>query len=180
MAVDSGQIQTLGSFAWSIAEILRGDFKQSEYGKVILPFVVLRRLDCILEKSKPAVLKAAESLPKGVDEATRDMILFGAAGQDIKVYNLSRFTFASLKGQDARQLHDNLVDYITKFSGNVRDIFLDKFLFTDQLKRLKELETENARLKRVIADLALDKLILSEAARGNLLARCAAQSVESE
>lgn len=103
-----------------------------------MPFVVLRRLDCILEKSKDAVLKAAETLPKGVDEATRDMILFGAAGQDIKVYNLSRFTFASLKGQDARQLHDNLVDYITKFSGNVRDIFLDKFLFTDQLKRLKE------------------------------------------
>ncbi len=138
MAEASSEIKNLSSFAWSIAEILRGDFKQSEYGKVILPFVVLRRLDCILEKSKDAVLKAAETLPKGVDEATRDMILFGAAGQDIKVYNLSRFTFASLKGQDARQLHDNLVDYITKFSGNVRDIFLDKFLFTDQLKRLKE------------------------------------------
>lgn len=138
MTVNSGQIQSLGSFAWSIAEILRGDFKQSEYGKVILPFVVLRRLDCILEKSKTAVLKAAEKLPKDVDDDTRDMILFGAAGQDIKAYNLSRFTFASLKGQDARQLHDNLVDYITKFSGNVRDIFLDKFLFTDQLKRLKE------------------------------------------
>jgi len=138
LTVNSGQIQSLGSFAWSIAEILRGDFKQSEYGKVILPFVVLRRLDCILEKSKTAVLKAAEKLPKNVDDDTRDMILFGAAGQDIKAYNLSRFTFASLKGQDARQLHDNLVDYITKFSGNVRDIFLDKFLFTDQLKRLKE------------------------------------------
>jgi type I restriction enzyme M protein len=138
VATISARIQDLSSFAWSIAEILRGDFKQSEYGKVILPFVVLRRLDCILEKSKSAVLKAAETLPKGVDEATRDMILFGAAGQDVKVYNLSRFTFASLKGQDARQLHDNLVGYITKFSGNVRDIFLDKFLFTDQLKRLKE------------------------------------------
>ncbi len=138
MADKAQKIQGLSSFAWSIAEILRGDFKQSEYGKVILPFVVLRRLDCILDKSKDAVLKATETLPKGVDEATRDMILFGAAGQDIKVYNLSRFTFASLKGQDARQLHDNLVDYITKFSGNVRDIFLDKFLFTDQLKRLKE------------------------------------------
>nr|WP_281723011.1 class I SAM-dependent DNA methyltransferase [Nitrosomonas nitrosa] len=134
----SNEIKSLSAFAWSIAEILRGDFKQSEYGKVILPFVVLRRLDCILERSKDTVLKAAETLPQGVDEATRDMILFGAAGQDIKVYNLSRFTFSSLKGQDARQLHDNLVDYITKFSGNVRDIFLDKFLFTDQLKRLKE------------------------------------------
>lgn len=131
-------IQNLGSFVWSIAEILRGDFKQSEYGKVILPFVVLRRLDCILEESKEAVLEAAKSLPDGVDDATRDMILFGAVGGNVKVYNLSAFTFAKLKGQDPRQLHQNMVDYITKFSGNVRDIFLDKFLFTDQLKRLKD------------------------------------------
>lgn len=135
MATD---IQNLGGFVWSIAEILRGDFKQSEYGKVILPFVVLRRLDCILEGSKDAVLSAAETLPDGVDEATRDMILFGAVGGNTQVYNLSRFTFDKLRGQDPRQLHDNLVGYITKFSGNVRDIFLDKFLFTDQLKRLKD------------------------------------------
>jgi type I restriction enzyme M protein len=131
-------IQNLGSFVWSIAEILRGDFKQSEYGKVILPFVVLRRLDCILEESKGAVLDAAKSLPDGVDEPTRDMILFGAVGGNVKVYNLSAFTFSKLKGQDPGQLHQNLVDYITKFSPNVRDIFLDKFLFTDQLKRLKD------------------------------------------
>jgi len=130
--------QNLSSFVWSIAEILRGDFKQSEYGKVILPFVVLRRLDCILQGSKTAVLEAVETLPDGVDEQTRDMILYGAVGGDIKVYNLSRFTFESLKGQDPGQLHQNLVDYITKFSANVRDIFLDKFLFTDQLKRLKD------------------------------------------
>lgn len=143
---DNGQVKraqdsptgSLGSFVWSIAEILRGDFKQSEYGKVILPFVVMRRLDCILEGSKKAVLEAAKSLPKGVDDATKDMILFGAAGSNLKVYNLSAFTFATLKGQDAGQLHANLLDYVTKFSGNVRDIFLDKFLFTDQLKRLKD------------------------------------------
>lgn len=48
----SSRIQGLGGFVWSIAEILRGDFKQSEYGKVILPFVVMRRLDCILEASE--------------------------------------------------------------------------------------------------------------------------------
>ena len=95
MATD---IQNLGGFVWSIAEILRGDFKQSEYGKVILPFVVLRRLDCILEGSKDAVLSAAETLPDGVDEATRDMILFGAVGGNVKVYNLSRFTFDKLRG----------------------------------------------------------------------------------
>lgn len=131
-------ISDLGGFVWSIAEILRGDFKQSEYGKVILPFVVLRRLDCILEGSKDAVLSANDSLPDGVDEATRDMILFSAVGGNTQVYNLSRFTFDKLRGQDPRQLHDNLVDYITNFSTNVRDIFLDKFLFTDQLKRLKD------------------------------------------
>ena len=100
MQKSNAQVQNLGSFVWSIAEILRGDFKQSEYGKVILPFVVLRRLDCILDSSKDAVLKAEDSLPQDVDEATRDMILFGAVGGDVKVYNLSRFTFDTLKGQD--------------------------------------------------------------------------------
>ncbi|MEY9880853.1 N-6 DNA methylase [Bradyrhizobium sp. USDA 329] len=134
----NAKVQNLESFVWSIAEILRGDLKQSEYGKVILPFIVLRRLDCILEASKTSVLDAAQGLPDGVDDATRDMILFGAAGGNIRVYNLSAFTFKSLKAQDPGQLHANLIDYITKFSGNVRDIFLDKFLFTDQLKRLKE------------------------------------------
>jgi type I restriction enzyme M protein len=132
------QTQSLASFVWAVAEILRGDFKQSEYGKVILPFVVMRRLDCILEASKDAVLKAAKGLPDGVDDATKDLILFGAAGGNLKVYNLSAFTFKSLKGQDPGHLHANLLDYVTKFSGNVRDIFLDKFLFTDQIKRLKE------------------------------------------
>ncbi|MCV9906649.1 type I restriction-modification system subunit M [Brucella sp. HL-2] len=132
------EIRSLGGFVWSIAEILRGDFKQSEYGKVILPFVVLRRLDCILEASKKQVVETAKSLPDNVDDATRDMILFGAVGDNVKVYNLSALTFATLKGQDPGQLHKNLVDYVTKFSANVRDIFLDKFLFTEQLKRLND------------------------------------------
>jgi type I restriction enzyme M protein len=130
--------KNLSSFAWSIADILRGDFKQADYGKVILPFVVMRRLDCILEVNKAKVLAAYKGLPKGIDDDTRDMILYDAAGDNIRVYNYSQFTFASLKGQDAGQLHDNLLDYITKFSPNVRDIFLDKFRITEQLKRLKE------------------------------------------
>jgi Type I restriction-modification system methyltransferase subunit len=65
-------------------------------------------------------------------------LLAGAVGQDIRLYNLSRLTFASLKGQDPKDIHKNLLEYITKFSPNVRDIFLDKFLFTDQLKRLND------------------------------------------
>ncbi|WP_170352518.1 type I restriction-modification system subunit M [Ruegeria lacuscaerulensis] len=134
----SADIKSLSSFVWSIAELLRGDFKQSEYGKVILPFVVLRRLDCILEESKQSVLDMAASLPDDMDDEARDTLLFGSVGQNIRIYNLSHFTFASLKGQDAKDIHMNLLDYITKFSGNVRDIFLDKFLFTDQLKRLND------------------------------------------
>jgi type I restriction enzyme M protein len=100
--------------------------------------IARQRLDCILEASKPAVLAAEKSLPEGIDDETRDMILFGAAGDNIRVYNTSRFTFTSLKGQDPGQLHDNLIDYIIRFSPNVRDIFLDKFRFTEALKRLKD------------------------------------------
>jgi type I restriction enzyme M protein len=124
----STNIKSLGSFVWSIAELLRGDFKQSEYGKVILPFVVLRRLDCILDSSKAAVLDMAASLPADMDDEARDTVLSGVVGENIKLYNLSRFTFESLKGQDAKDIHKNLIDYITKFSPNVRDIFLEKFL----------------------------------------------------
>ncbi len=134
----STDIKSLGSFVWSIAELLRGDFKQSEYGKVILPFVVLRRLDCILEATKPAVLQMAKDLPSDIDEDTRDEILAGVVGGGVNLYNLSRFTFATLKGQNAADIHKNLIDYITKFSPSVRDVFLDKFLFTDQLKRLHD------------------------------------------
>ena len=58
----NADVGKLGGFVWSIAEILRGDFKQSEYGKVILPFIVLRRLDCLLDASKRDVLEAARGL----------------------------------------------------------------------------------------------------------------------
>lgn len=134
----SAKVQSLSSFAWSIAEILRGDFKQSEYGKVVLPFVVLRRLDCLLEPTKDKVLKAFDTLPKNVDDHTKDMMLFGAVGGGLKLYNHSQLTFKKIHGQDPGDVHKNLMDYITKFNASVRDIFLEKFLFTDQLKRLKD------------------------------------------
>lgn len=138
MSGSNANVQSLGSFVWSIAELLRGDFKQSEYGKVILPFVVLRRLDSILEGTQAAVLAAEKTLPPGIDEVTRDFILCEAAGDNLRIYNLSRFTFATLRGQNPGQIHANLVDYVSRFSANVRDIFLDKFLFPDQLKRLND------------------------------------------
>ncbi|MDD4458092.1 MAG: type I restriction-modification system subunit M N-terminal domain-containing protein, partial [Syntrophotalea acetylenica] len=56
--------QALSSFIWSVADLLRGDYKQSEYGKVVLPFTVLRRLDCVLEKTKDDVLREYEDKKK--------------------------------------------------------------------------------------------------------------------
>jgi type I restriction enzyme M protein len=134
----TAKVQSLSSFAWSIADILRGDFKQSEYGKIVLPFVVLRRLDCLLESTKNAVLKAYDNLPKTIDDHTKDMMLFNAVGGNLKLYNHSQLTFKKIHGQDPADVHKNLMDYITKFNASVRDIFLEKFLFTDQLKRLKD------------------------------------------
>ena len=81
----NANVRGLGGFVWSIAEILRGDFKQSEYGKVILPFIVLRRLDCILAATKQDVLEAAKGLSDAVDDPTKDMILFAAAAMSLSL-----------------------------------------------------------------------------------------------
>ena len=134
----SSRVKDLSSFVWSIAEILRGDFKQSEYGKIILPFVVLRRLDCVLEDKKEVLLEANKNIPKNVDEQTKDMMLFRSMGGKLKVYNLSKFTFKKLHSQEAQDIHKNLVEYISKFNEGVRDIFLENFRFGDQLKSLKD------------------------------------------
>ena len=60
-------IQNHASFIWSVADLLRGDYKQSEYGRVVLPLVVLRRLDCVLEPTKPKVLEAYSRIEGKVD-----------------------------------------------------------------------------------------------------------------
>ncbi|MDO9191188.1 MAG: type I restriction-modification system subunit M N-terminal domain-containing protein, partial [Sulfurimicrobium sp.] len=70
----------LSSFIWSVADLLRGDYKQSDYGKVILPFTVLRRLDCVLEATKPAVL--AEFAKQQKAGLNPELFLLREAGQD--------------------------------------------------------------------------------------------------
>jgi len=131
-------INNNASFIWSIAELLRGDFKQSEYGKIVLPFTILRRLDCLLEDTKEAVLEAAADLPDEMDEQMRMAILSEIAAAGGQIYNTSQFTFATLRQQDAGELRNNLVDYLTGFSSNVRDIFIEKFKFTEILKDLDD------------------------------------------
>src|SRR5436309_4025410 len=80
------------SFIWSVADLLRGDYKQSEYGRVILPLTVLRRLDCVLEPTKPAVLKAAQ---QHGHRPNPEPILRRAAG-DLGFYNTSKLDFRRL------------------------------------------------------------------------------------
>nr|WP_321981831.1 class I SAM-dependent DNA methyltransferase [uncultured Cohaesibacter sp.] len=134
-------INNNASFIWSIAELLRGDFKQSDYGKIVLPFTILRRLDCILEATKSEVVELAASLDADTDDEVRAMLLGSAANAGGQVYNASSFTFATLRQQDASQLRKNLVDYLMGFSPNVRDIFIEKFELTEVLKKLDEAES---------------------------------------
>ena len=99
-------IASLASLIWSVADLLRGDFKQSQYGRIILPFTVLRRLECVLEANKQKVLVAVEST-KALPEVARDKLLLSAAGQSF--YNTSKLTLDSL-GEN--QIGDNLDAYV--------------------------------------------------------------------
>lgn len=121
----------VSSFIWGTADLLRSSFKQHEYGDVILPFTVMRRLDVVLEPTKQAVLDvAAKRLP----EALRDTILKQAAGVDF--YNTSRFTMRSLLA-DADGIRENLTNYVTSFSPEILDIF-DKFKIFEVIKDLDD------------------------------------------
>ena len=120
----------LSAFIWSVADLLRGDYKQSEYGKVILPFTVLRRLDCVLEATKPTVLtELAKRQKLGVNP---EPFLLRASGQ--LFFNTSPLDVKKLIG-DADHIKENLYAYIQAFSPTVRDIF-ECFDFYVQIERL--------------------------------------------
>lgn len=107
------------AFIWSVADLLRGDFKQSQYGRVILPFTLLRRLECVLEADKPAVLEACEKV-KGMtlpEEAAEKMVLRATAQN---FYNSSPMSLDKL-GESG--IKDNLEQYLQCFSKDAREIF---------------------------------------------------------
>jgi type I restriction enzyme M protein len=123
----------LTGFVWSVADLLRGDYKQADYGKVILPLTVLRRLDCVLEPTKARVLERAAQM-QGAAPALREEALKRVAGQPF--YNTSRFDFERLKGAP-NDVAANLRNYINGFSGAARDI-LERFRFDQQIAKLDE------------------------------------------
>ncbi|QDU14728.1 Type I restriction enzyme EcoKI M protein [Gimesia maris] len=122
--------QNLSSFIWSVADLLRGDYKQSEYGKVILPFTVLRRLDCVLEPTKDAVLKEKEKR----EAANINPEPFLKKKSQQHFYNTSPLDIKKLMG-DQDHIRENLFSYIESFSDSVRDIF-ECFEFHTQIERL--------------------------------------------
>jgi len=122
------------AYIWSLADLLRGDFKQSQYGRVILPFTILRRLECVLEESKPKVLKQVEKLKAmaKLEEEARDKFLLKAAGQSF--YNTSPMDLSKLGSADIKS---NLTTYVDSFSADAREIF-EHFKFGEFVGDLDE------------------------------------------
>jgi type I restriction enzyme M protein len=128
--VTDAAIRNHAAFIWSVADLLRGDYKQSEYQRVILPLVVLRRLDCVLEPTKAAVLKRKAQVEGRIENL--EPVLQAAAGQQF--FNTSQLDLRRLL-DDPTNIADNLRAYIGGFSTAARDV-IEKFDFNTQISRL--------------------------------------------
>jgi len=124
--------QSISALIWSTADLLRGDYKQSEYGKIILPFTLLRRLECVLEPTRDAVLEENEA--KKSLGIPMEKILVRKSGHNF--YNTSTYTLSKLMS-DPNNIRENLESYINDFSPNAREIF-EKYEFAVQIDKLNE------------------------------------------
>jgi len=142
------------NFIWGIADLLRGDYKQSEYGRVILPLTVLRRLDCVLEPTKETVLSYLPQT-KGLSPEAAETVLKKKA--KLSFYNKSKFDFQKLVA-DPNDIAANLRNYINGFSKNARSI-LEHFNFDDHIERLDKSNLLYMVIKRFAeVDLHPDKI----------------------
>ncbi|SBT89795.1 type I restriction enzyme M protein [Streptomyces sp. DI166] len=128
--MNSSKHTELANHAWSVADLLRGDYRQSDYGKVILPFTVLRRLECVLEPTRDKVVETVARFA-GQDIDT-DHFLRRASGHSF--YNKSDLTLRKIAA-DPQNAAKNLQIYIGAFSDNAREV-LDKYEFNQQVKKL--------------------------------------------
>ena len=122
----------ISAFIWSIAELLRGDYKQADYGKVVLPFTLLRRLECVLEPTKEAVLSEYEARKKS--GIPLNDFLTRKSGQSF--YNTSPMDLRKVL-DDPNNVRQNLAAYLGAFSDNSRDIF-ERYDFLKQIEKLDE------------------------------------------
>lgn len=121
------------SLIWNIADILRGGWKQYEYQNVILPLVVLKRIDSVLAPEKQKVIQTNTQMADRVSDSGLDGFLRTAAGRQF--YNTSPYDFEKLL-EDSDNVYTNFQAYLDGFSPNIRDI-VSKFGFDEQLKKLK-------------------------------------------
>lgn len=127
----SDNFSSTAAFLWSVADLLRGDFRQSQYGRIILPFTLLRRLECVLENTKPNVLAMYESVKDKPIEA-QDKILTHSS--KLSFYNTSKMDLNKLGETGVAQ---NLENYVQSFSPNAREIF-EHFDFFNTIDKLEE------------------------------------------
>ena len=118
------------AFVWRVADKLRGTFKQHEYGSVMLPLLVLRRMDAVLEPTKDEVLEYADGLVE--IGPGQDKILKRICGQ--RFYNTSRYTFARLLSDD-KNLADNLAKYIASLSPDAATV-IEAYQFDGKITRM--------------------------------------------
>jgi type I restriction enzyme M protein len=130
MSEFAGSAASQADFIWKNAEDLWGDFKHTDFGKIILPFTLLRRLECALESTRNAVREAYDNYKDA--EVELDPILRQTAGYPF--YNTSEYSLSTLGSTKTRR---NLEDYITLFSDNARAIF-EEFEFGNTIIRLEK------------------------------------------
>ncbi|EJM75729.1 type I restriction-modification system methyltransferase subunit [Pseudomonas sp. GM49] len=118
------------AFLWSIADLLRGDFKQSQYGRIILPFTLLRRMECVLAPTKDAVIREFYA-QEGRPDTVREMYMLRAAG-GLQFFNASSLTLGTLSDT---QTPADLMSYVQAFSKDAREIF-EHFHFEDFVQQL--------------------------------------------
>ena len=147
--MDQSQLTWIANFIWGIADdVLRDVFVRGKYRDVILPMTVLRRLDAVLEPTKPFVLEMKQTLDAaGITH--QDQALRQAAGQAF--YNTSKFTLRDLKARSSQQqLKDDFVDYLDGFSPNVQQI-LDNFEFRNQIPRLSKADALGTLIEKMLS-----------------------------
>ncbi|WFE60238.1 class I SAM-dependent DNA methyltransferase [Micromonospora sp. WMMD712] len=128
--MNSSKHSELANHAWSVADLLRGDYKQSDYGKVILPFTVLRRLECVLEPTRDRVLAEHDRLKDKDVDVSR--FLRRASGHSF--YNVSGYTLETI-ANDPGQAAKHLLAYIGAFSTNAQEV-MERYEFAQQVRRL--------------------------------------------
>ncbi|MBX3359825.1 MAG: SAM-dependent DNA methyltransferase [Phycisphaeraceae bacterium] len=146
--MEQAQLNWITNFIWGIADdVLRDVYVRGKYRDVILPMVVLRRLDAVLEPTKQAVLEQKARLDKA-KIASQDAALRSAAKQAF--YNTSPFTLRDLKARaKTQQLKADFEAYLDGFSPNVQDI-LNAFEFRNQIPRLSKADALGTIIERML------------------------------